>query len=117
MKVQDILAEGIFDRFKKKPAPKMLPITPEQRQLVKQYFPSGNVDTKYSNGEYVLPLNVNTSHGKGRISFRNEDGTLKASVAYHASERDTNDMKAMPLTHYDVEINSEQDLRDLKASL
>jgi hypothetical protein len=117
MKVSEILNEGIFDAFKKKPEPKMLPVSPEQRALIKQYFPAGNADTKYGNGSYVLPLNVNTNHGKGRISFRNEDGVLKASIAYHGSEHDAINPRAMPVINYDVEINSPADMEKLKAEL
>ncbi len=114
MKLTEI-NEGIFDRFRKKPEPQMLPITPEQRSFIKQFFKNSNADVRYGgpDSKYVLELNVHAYHGKGRISFRNEDGILKASVAYHGSERDSYDPKARPIGHYDVTIASPADMEKL----
>lgn len=111
--------EGMFDRFKKK-EPTMQPVTPEQRELIKSVFRNSNADVKWGrkeNDDYVLPLNVNATHGKGRIGFRNEDGVLKASVAYHRNASDAVSQTAMPVTHFDVTINSADDLAKLDKQL
>lgn len=107
MKLTDI-NEGIFDRFRKKQEPQMLPLTQEQRNLILQHFRSTNAGLKYGgeDSRYVLELNAHANHGRGRISFRNEDGVLKASVAYHGSESDVINPKTRPIVHYDVEITS-----------
>ena len=70
------VAEGVFDVFKKKAKPQMLPLTQEQRNFIKKYFTSHNADIKWGGdgSEYVLPHNVNAMHGRGRFHFRNEDG-------------------------------------------
>ncbi len=111
------LHEGLLDllRGKKKSEPQMVPLTDEQRKLIKKHFKSSNVDLKFGgpDSKYVLELNAHASQGKGRISFRNEEGKLKASVAYHRSKSDVGNPKAIPLTHYDVDINSEADIDKL----
>ena len=112
------LNEGLFDliRGKKKVETKMIPLTPDQRSMIQAYFNNTNAGLKFGGGpdsKYVLELNAHASHGKGRISFRNENGALKASVAYHKSKDDVGNPKAMPITHYDVDLNTEQDFKKL----
>lgn len=115
MKVKDILREGWFDRFRKKPEPQMLPITDEQRAFIKRFFRESNADMRFAGpySKYVLELNVHAGHGKGRVSFRNEDGVLKASVAYHSSVEDRVNPRAMPLVYYNVDINTPSDMEKL----
>lgn len=119
MKLQDILAEGIFDRFKKKPKPQMIPVTPEQRALIKQHFPDNNGSLRRSgpDSDYVLPLNVKANYGHGEISFRNEDGQLIASVAFYPNVRDVGNPRVSPYGHYDVVIGNEHDTEKLKGEL
>ena len=115
--------EGIFDRFKKKPEakPQRMPITAEQRAFIKQYFPTNhNADITWGrkdSGDYVLPDNVNVQYGKGLIAFLNIDGKLIASVAYHHNAQDRANPKATPLLHFEVPVNSGEDLEKLKANL
>ena len=129
-KIQDKLkkqgvAEGIFDRFKKKqPAkPQRMPITDEQRAAIIQHFPTNhNANLKWGrkeNDDYVLPDNVTVQFGKGIINFINYDGNLIASVAYYRSKEDRMNPKAIPipLTHFDEPINSDKDLEQLKSNL
>ena len=118
MKLTD-LHEGIFDRFRKKPEPQMLPLTQEQRNLIQHYFRSTNAGLRFGgeDSKYVLELNAHANHGRGRISFRNEDGVLKASVGYHGSERDALDPKTSPIGHYDVTVNSPADMQKLVQEL
>ena len=123
MKIKQIVSEGIFDRFKKKqPAkPQRMPITDEQRAAIIQHFPTNhNANLKWGrkeNDDYVLPDNVTVQFGKGIINFINYDGNLIASVAYHRSKEDRMNPKAIPLTHFDEPINSDQDLEQLKSNL
>jgi hypothetical protein len=115
MKLTEI-TEGLFDRFRKKPEPQMLPITLEQHALIKQFFKNSNVDVKYGNqpdSKYVIEQNVHAYSGRGKISFRNEDGVLIASVAYHRSEADATNPRARPIAHYDATINSPADMEKL----
>jgi hypothetical protein len=112
------LNEGLFDliRGKKKVETKMMPLTPDQRGMIQSYFNNSNAGLKFGSGpdsKYVLELNAHASHGKGRISFRNESGALKASVAYHKSKSDVGNPKASPLIHYDVDLNNAQDFQKL----
>ena len=127
-KIQDKLkkqgvAEGIFDRFKKKqPAkPQRMPITDEQRAAIIQHFPTNhNANLKWGrkeNDDYVLPDNVTVQFGKCIINFINYDGNLIASVAYYRSKEDRMNPKAIPLTHFDKPINSDKDLEQLKSNL
>ena len=127
-KIQDKLkkqgvAEGIFDRFKKKqPAkPQRMPITDEQRAAIIQHFPTNhNANLKWGrkeNDDYVLPDNVTVQFGKSIINFINYDGNLIASVAYYRSKEDRMNPKAIPLTHFDKPINSDKDLEQLKSNL
>ena len=117
------VAEGIFDRFKKKqPAkPQRMPITDEQRAAIIQHFPTNhNANLKWGrkeNDDYVLPDNVTVQFGKGIINFINYDGNLIASVAYYRSKEDRMNPKAIPLTHFDKPINSDKDLEQLKSNL
>lgn len=112
------LHEGLFDliRGKKKVTTQMMPLTPDQRGMIQAYFNNSNAGLKFGSApdsKYVLELNAHASHGKGRISFRNENGVLKASVAYHKSKDDVGNPKAMPLTHYDVTLNTDTDFKKL----
>ena len=127
-KIQDKIkeqgvAEGIFDRFKKKqPAkPQRMPITDEQRAAIIQHFPTNhNANLKWGrkeNDDYVLPDNVTVQFGKCIINFINYDGNLIASVAYYRSKEDRMNPKAIPLTHFDKPINSDKDLEQLKSNL
>ena len=117
------VAEGVFDRFKKKqPAkPQRMPITDEQRAAIIQHFPTNhNANLKWGrkeNDDYVLPDNVNVQFGKSIINFINYDGNLIASVAYYRSKEDRMNPKAIPLTHFDKPINSDKDLEQLKSNL
>lgn len=113
------LYEGLFDRFKKQAKPTMLPITQEQRDFIKQYFSQSNADVRYGgpNSAYVLDTNVHANHGRGKISFRNEDGQLIAGVAFHASAEDRANPHASPLVHYDVPVNTPADMEKLIGDL
>lgn len=111
------LAEGIFDVFKKKKEPTRDPINSDERSLISKYFPQNNAKIVWDNGEPVLPENVKAHYGKGILSFYKRDGQLKVSVAWHRSEEDRINPKATPLTHFDAQINSEQDLSNLKKKM
>jgi hypothetical protein len=97
----------------------MLPLTPDQRKLIKQNFKNSNVDVKYGgeDSEYVLNFNANVVSGKGRISFRNEDGVLVAAIDHHDTHEDAIDPKVIPTTQYDFTITSEKDMKKLIVDL
>ena len=115
--------EGMFDRFKKKPEakPQRMPITAEQRAFIKQYFPTNhNADITWGrkdSDDYVLPDNVTVHSGKGLINFINHDGKLIANVALHRNAEDRMNIKASPLLHFDITVNSGEDLEKLKSEL
>ena len=112
------IEEGIFERFKKKPVATSN-LTPEDRELIKKYFPNSNADLRWGGpeSEYVLPSNAHSIYGRGRIAFYNKGGQLTAGVAFHQSHRDAASRDAIPVTHYDVPINSEDDMVKLKEKL
>jgi len=118
MKLID-LHEGIFDFLKKKQPQekKNLPLTEEQRDMIRKHFTSSNVDIKLDGKRYALEYNVLAKYKRGQIYFRNEDGVLKASVGYYGSEREAQDSKAIPVIHLDRTIKNDADMKDLKAEL
>lgn len=120
MKVKT-LNESILNIFKKKQQPlsKMMPLTVEQRQLIKKNFKSSNALEKYGDeqSQYVLPFNANATHGKGTIAFRNESDVLIANVSYHASKEDALNPKVSPMASKDIIIKDQNDLDKLKSDL
>ena len=109
------LAEGIFDRFKKR-EPQMLPLTQEQRDFIKQFFSSHNADIKWGKdgSEYVLPHNVRAVHGQGVLHFRNEEGQLMVSVEHYRNKADRNNRQVSPLVHTDHVIAGAADMEKVK---
>jgi hypothetical protein len=121
------LDEGVADKIKsfakgilspKKKSAEMLPLTKEHRDFIKKNFKSSNVDIKWTeDGEYVLTHNAKADQGTGAIYFRNEDGTLKASVAFYRKKSDVSDPKARPLVHSDEKVETLDDVKKLKDML
>lgn len=113
--------EGILDVFKRKPSPTKAPreaITSEERAMISKIFPQNNANIKWSQaGDYVLPDSVKANYGVGILSFYKRGGQLKISVAWHRSEADRADRRAIPLAHLDYEVNSIQDLVKIKEML
>lgn len=125
MKINEIvnegkqLNEGIIDYlkrllFKKKQNdPTYVPVTPEQRDLIKSVFADSNAHIKLTpNGDYVLPYNVHARSGTAAIAFYSLDGQLMASVAHYRNARFKHTDR--PVIHSDHAINSVADLEKLK---
>lgn len=111
--------EGIFDIFKKKDEPataKYLPLTPEQRALIKRYFPRSNVDVRFggADSKYVLPTNAHATYKNLRIAFRNEQGTLMASIGHYRNDSGPDDPNVSPVVHSDHSIRSAADMVKLQ---
>ena len=121
LKIGSLLNLTFFESIKdKKSETLFLPITKEQRTLIKSYFSDTNAFITYSgknDDNYVLPNNVKANYGKGIISFYNTNGILKASVAYHSSVEDRVNLKAIPLLHYEIENVNHDSLNELKNQL
>lgn len=116
---QGIMSEGIIDSIKslgsKKSEPKMLPLTDQQRNTIRNNFKSGNLDTKWSpDGAYVLPHNARVDQGRSSIHFRNQDGQLMASVAHYSSSANRVDRHSRPMIHTDHAVTSLNDINELK---
>lgn len=114
--VGESLEEGIFDRFKKKPAadPVNEPITDEERAFITKHIPSNNADIKWADGNHVLPQNVTAYTGKARINFYKRGGQLIAGVGYYRSSSDAQNPKVSPIGHFDEIISSAADVEKLK---
>jgi hypothetical protein len=121
------LDEGVADKIKsfakgilspKKKEAKMLPLTKEQRDMIRKNFKSSNVDIKWSkDGEYVITQNAKANHGLASIYFRNEDGVLKASVSHFRNKSEVSDPKVAPIEHTDEKAETQADIDKLKAML
>jgi hypothetical protein len=96
---------------KKKETKEYLHLTEPQRDIIRKHFPRGNVDTKYSNGEYVLPHNAMGQHKNKEFNFRNDGGKLMASVAHYSGK-----IEGSPAMHTDHHIKDSDDIEKLKSS-
>ena len=114
--VGESLEEGIFDRFKKKPAadPVNEPITDEERAFITKHIPSNNADIKWADGNHVLPQNVTAYTGKARINFYKRGGQLIADVGFYRGAADAQNPRVSPIGHFDEPISSDADMQKLK---
>lgn len=89
----------------------LLPITEEQRKLIRKHFQRSNVNIKYGSGEYVLPYNVHAKYRGIELAFRNVDDVLYASVAHYRNLQHS----GIPMCHTDHIINTAEEMNYLKS--
>lgn len=126
--LKDAVNEGVINKIKhfiKGPPPKKEPgplevLTDEDRDFVKKHFTTNhNADLRFNGktGRYVLPTNITVHYKKGLINFHKRDNQLIAGVAYHSSEADRSNPKAVPLINFDEKISNDADMEKLKDML
>jgi hypothetical protein len=121
--IKKVVKEGIMDLFKGKEKPKdrihSREITDDERAMISRYFPSNNAKLRDLSDKTkpLFPTNVHASLGVAKINFYVKNDKLVASVAWHSSSSDAGNPNKRPLTHFDVDINGEEDLRKLKKEI
>lgn len=119
-KVNEGVISGAVDKLKqmlfgkKAPEHNLLPITEEQRDLIRQHFKSSNVNIKYGTGEYVIKMNVHAEHGKTSLAFYNDNGQLMCGIAHWGSLDDRLTKGRIPIMHTTHAINNPDDIEKIK---